>query len=276
MLTTHNHSFVIEVQSTHEVLDLNDELALVRRTIERCDVGEQAAPPSLLGRHVVEHFMHPDSVHKHIQGQAVDTLSFRWIAPEQIEEGRKWGYVAMEEILRAEPNTSLMDQCLAAGNDAINHLYRVDYASHMIFRPNGRPVPLAIMYDYINGRIYDGEYDLHKVAVVLLQRDDVVVFNHHKKPSNKTNWSDKQYWATHPKECIMNIPYYNNEEGQTQSVEFIWQPKDEDYQYLWDKVKDQQYPSSALKNSVLSLDFFQLEELASLKQSYHSNKSIKP
>ena len=77
------------------------------------------------------------------------------------------------------------------------------------------PLPKSMYFDYINGFLDNEVYDLEKVLSVLKTRDDVQI---------RTDRMCRE---------IQDVPYYNqNEHGYRKFIDFIWQPKKED----WDKI----------------------------------------
>ena len=84
----------------------------------------------------------------------------------------------------------------------------------------GKPVPVAIYFDYTQGGIVDGSYDLNKVADYLSKRDDIELLTSKKGT------------------IIQDIPSYNREEGYSKCVEFIWKPTQTDFDLLCSNTKE--------------------------------------
>jgi len=109
--------------------------------------------------------------------------------------------------------------------------------SHMLFDENDQPYPCAMYFDYINGRVDNGQFFL-KTALNILQRRDDVEHAH-----------------------VMRIPYYNAETYCDEAVEFLWQPTAEDYRAVWEQCQkvDKRFPSTKMHHKALrSLDIFGL------------------
>ena len=214
----------------------------------------------------------------YLAGKAVEIDNkYVWCSPAELDVARLDGFHGFYRTVFDNQKTkrpSLFEQCTLNPQDALHSLVRVDHSSHMLFDVQEQPFPVAMVYDYVQNRISESDYDLQAVARTLLLRTDVLVMN----ASAKGLRRNEEYYsrwerALYPQEAIMNIPSYNCEEGRTQSVEFIWQPRLDDYRNIWDTVKNNQYPSSRLREQALSI--FGLEEFASLKNRYHREKKPK-
>ena len=74
-------------------------------------------------------------------------------------------------------------------------------------------------FDYINGCFSNEYYNLEECLAILEQRKDVVI---------KENKYGKK---------IVDVPYYNqNEEENRRYIEFCWQPTNEDWNKIADKL----------------------------------------
>lgn len=67
---------------------------------------------------------------------------------------------------------------------------------------------VGVHMDYLTGNISESHFDLEELLEILKKRDDIVFIKGAK---------------------IENIPYYNAEEGRSKTINFIWYPKEEDY-----------------------------------------------
>lgn len=67
---------------------------------------------------------------------------------------------------------------------------------------------VGVRMDYLTGNISESHFDLDEFLELLKNRDDIVFLKEAK---------------------IENIPYYNAEECRSKTINFIWYPKEEDY-----------------------------------------------
>lgn len=72
----------------------------------------------------------------------------------------------------------------------------------------GSYITVGVLMDYMNGNVSESHYDLEKLLIFLKNRNDIVFVNDAK---------------------IEQIPYYNNEEGRSETINFTWYPNEEDY-----------------------------------------------
>lgn len=82
----------------------------------------------------------------------------------------------------------------------------------------GRPVPIAVHFDYINGHMDDSRYDLSKALTILKARSDVR-FPPDDGRDGRTG-------------TVLSIPHYNTEGHRNHFLRFVWMPSDVDYQQL--------------------------------------------
>lgn len=74
---------------------------------------------------------------------------------------------------------------LALGEITVANLYFVDYANYEIFDLDMNPLPVALNFDYIEGRMHNGCYDLKKALEVLKQNKKVVPVHRYRYLSNQ-------------------------------------------------------------------------------------------
>lgn len=122
-----------------------------------------------------------------------------------------------------------------------------DGAAHMLFNLVGDPLPVQIYFDYISEMMDNEHYDLRGVLNELEKRDDITV------------WSDG----------IIDIPYYNREEGCNKCIEFSWAPTTEDYHELWGWCLNAgSYPSCEFGNAIRALDMLNIEQYRKPPREY--------
>lgn len=97
-------------------------------------------------------------------------------------------------------------------------LIAISYGNYTVYDLNQKMLPKAIYYDYMSG-VNNQNYDLEKFLEVLTAREDIV-------PAPNKNKIE-----------IVQIPYYNAEEGKTKQIEFVWVPNEQDMEvvadYIW-------------------------------------------
>lgn len=82
----------------------------------------------------------------------------------------------------------------------------------------GRRVPVAVHFDYINGHIDDSRYDLDRALAILKARTDIRF-----PPDDGRDGRPG---------TVLAIPHYNVERHRSCFLRFIWMPSVEDYQRL--------------------------------------------
>lgn len=83
---------------------------------------------------------------------------------------------------------------------------------HSIRDINNKKLPVAIYFDYIEAHMHNGMYNLKEVLEILKKRNDIKFLQN----------------------GIVPVPYYNRDEEQSEYLEFIWIPSNEDF----DKIAD--------------------------------------
>jgi len=127
-------------------------------------------------------------------------------------------------------------------------------AAHQMFDLEGRPLPVCLGFNYIDGGFSEDKYDLLKAASILLKRKDVTLH----LAGGERSW---QYCATKPdltdpKLYIGNIPGYNAERGRSQCLSFRWHPTVEDYRKVFLAMEPKAY--AALRTACFTTDIFGL------------------
>lgn len=121
-------------------------------------------------------------------------------------------------------------------------MVRLDHGGHMLFDDQGTVLPIALRYNYMNGNMRDGAYDLHGVAEYLKNNPQV-------RP-----------WNEQTSLTVDRVPYYNVSPGCTQSLAFVFAPTQEQMELIWAKANEgkDKYPSTRLHQSVWDLDILGL------------------
>lgn len=141
---------------------------------------------------------------------------------------------------------------LVAGSATVDDIVDLDFGAHMAFDAHGRALPVALMFDYINGDVRERSFDLPKLAEHLLTRPDVKVYAREDVLARGKTGAR----ATTVREAIDNIPYYNAGPGSNQTITFRWTPDAETYRKVWDycRSKYDRFASNKLRDGVFELD----------------------
>lgn len=141
---------------------------------------------------------------------------------------------------------------LVAGSTTVDDIMDLDIGSHMAFDAHGRALPVALMFDYVNGDVRERSFDLPKLAEHLLTRPDVIVYAR-KDVLARSNTGAR---ATTVTEAIDDIPYYNAGPGSNRTITFRWTPDTETYRKVWDycRTRYDRFPSNKLRDGAFELD----------------------
>lgn len=96
-------------------------------------------------------------------------------------------------------------------------LVRDGSSHHTFYNTDDEPYPVGMHFSYIDGNICNAAYDLELVMKVLKKRDDI-------------KWLGEE-------EGIEEIPYYNREFHNSETINFLWQPSAEDWLKVWRAAK---------------------------------------
>ena len=143
------------------------------------------------------------------------------VRPAFLEGLRQIGWLAENYDAGVYDAATVVSKPLTAiENDEPVIYVEVDHSCHLAFDAERRPLPVACLFNYIEGNFDNGTFDLDKVVEVLSTRDDVTLH-----PNGGERWGDGSY--------IGMIPGYNAEPGRTHCVQFIWHPTVEDYRKVY-------------------------------------------
>lgn len=123
-------------------------------------------------------------------------------------------------------------------------LVRAEGGGHMVFDRKGKALPVGRRVDYIEYRMDNGHYDLDKAVQVLSKRSDI--HDLQREP----------------------IPYYNRDEGRTETLIFTWAPNVRTYRraWKWCQEQDTEYPSTRFAYAIESLDLWGLARAGAKKE----------
>lgn len=123
-------------------------------------------------------------------------------------------------------------------------LVRAEGGGHMVFDRKGKALPVARNVDYIDYRMDNEHYDLDKAVQILSKRSDI--HDLRREP----------------------IPYYNRDEGRTETLIFTWAPNVRTYRraWKWCQEQDTEYPSTRFNYAVEKLDLWGLARAGAKKE----------
>lgn len=254
-----------QVEYQLEVISIEKNLSVFRLTTKTSsqDAGFAfKAPKSLDSTTVVQGFVNDRNLSALRNGRPWSKLSFN-VFPKDVRE--HYATTPWHLIERGTVITEVFDYFKAGG--VADDVVQLDYGCHMLFDRHGEPLPVGVMFDYINGRITDRVYDLKKLVEILLARDDVHVYR-------SDNHVDINSRATTVEEAIKTIPYYNSDCGND-SVCFSWQPSLEEYRLVWKTAKslNPRYPSTEIHRAVFELDILGLRSGGAAKfKGFYDNR----
>ena len=190
-----------------------------------------------------------------LNGEAFELFKLNYISQEHLKLLRLKGWSGFidqwaDEKMHEKANTPWDEFTRSDKKFDINEWYKFDFSCHAIRDRFDHPLPMALFFDYISSGISDHEYDLQKTAEILLARTDVVVVI-----EDRSNGFTP---ASNVEEAIWQIPYYNCDDNNTESIQFFWHPEKEDYNRVFELSKDtHQSPSElirlAMKEDILGL-----------------------
>ncbi len=114
---------------------------------------------------------------------------------------------------------------------------------HMLFSLDNRPFPVRQHFDYIGTGIDNVHYNLEKLEKILVARNDIEIIKRRRQENN-----------------IQQIPYYNQDGGRYETIEFYWKPKLKEYRKVWKEcLKSKEYQSTVLKQNTIRLDILKIK-----------------
>ena len=241
-----------------EHIAINERLVAVRVTQsgvlkEPTKVAEKRFASSLSG-YKKEMVMTSDNLKKMLAGNSYATENVHAVSDAYLESARTLGYVrAAERHVKEFSNEGpTLFERLEAGESL--RMVKLDYGSHMLFDDEGGVLPTGLYYDYMNGNMRNGSYDLAKTMSVLSMLDDVRPLDG--KPL-----------------AVKLVPHYNVSAGCSAFLEFIYGPTQEQMTAIWEKAKSMggNYPSTKLHEAAFELDTMGLRAAgAALGKTYYA------
>lgn len=243
----HSKSISVKVGFDLQYLELSHGQAAYR--LERGPLPDQPSLPQLeykLSRDIEEGITTVALLDSFLKGKAskLEAQQVYAVKPELLDAVRTLGFSeAMEQYGQSLSLTPFSD--LSANGVEGFSMIRIDTSSHMVFDLDEVSLPVAMHFDYMNGFMKDGAYNLEK-ALELLQADPRVRFAAD-LPKSKGGKETP---------FIQNVPSYNARNGSSQFLSFWFMPTAEDAKRLWEKQLSYKtkYPSTTARQAVFDLD----------------------
>lgn len=247
----------VTVARTVEHIAINERLVAVRVTQQ----GELVKPTAVakkrfaasLAASKTEMVMTPENLKKFLGGNPHKTETLQAVSDAFLESARTKGYTRAIELHQKEfdrSNATVFER-LEAG-EALR-MVKFDYGAHMLFDDEGGVLPTGLYYDYMNGNMRNGSYDLVKTIAVLNSLPDVCALGEDTL-------------------AIKDVPYYNVSSGCSSFLAFVYGPTQEQMAAIWEKAKSMggKYPSTMLHQAAFELDTMGLRAAgAALGKTYY-------
>lgn len=132
-------------------------------------------------------------------------------------------------------------------------IIKSDLSSHMLFSLDGSPLPIGIIYSYMDGHFRNSSYNLEQAVEIL-----------EKLPSVKTYKIKRENFEMPLVEVplsISEIPYYNCDEGSHHQLRFIFSPTQEQMNAIWARCQEAspRSPSTYIREAIADLDLMGIE-----------------
>lgn len=142
----------------------------------------------------------------------------------------------------------------------LDDVLRLDFSSNMAFDRHGEVLPVAKRMDYIEAGLHNRNYDLDK-AVAILKEDPRIVF-----------LDDRNKVLEEGESPILDIPYYNRDDGRSQFLALLFRPTAEDEKRLWaaQQAYRTKYPSTMWRQAIRDLDMLGLAAKGAVRPDQES------
>lgn len=257
-VTKFSFETTIDVTRTIEHIAVNERLVCVRVTEKRAlanptRLKNQKRFSSALFSNTTEMILTLANLKKFLASSSYNAERLHPASDAYLEDARTKGYVRAAEIHADEFSIGqpLCFDRLQAGERL--RLVHLDHASHMLFDDEGNVLPTGLYYDYMNGNMRNGAYDLKTVVAALNARPDV-------------------YVEEGKELAIESVPYYNVSAGCGTCLTFVYAPTQEEMTAIWEKAKSMHkvYPSTVLHQAAFELDILGMRAVgATLGTTYY-------
>jgi hypothetical protein len=217
-----------EVSATLEFADIGGGVGVFRLTENRCPIG---VPHAMVASHILtevrEGFATLQDLQAHKSGVTTRLSSrkeFVLCPPEFLTMVARYGFsTGAERAEKAAPKgfdarqpfTQIVERQVP-----VDLVLRIEHSSHMVFSRKGEVLPVAVHFDYISAGMHDGKYDLVRALEIL-------------KDNPRVRFLDRYEREAEGK--VLSIPSYNSEEFKTESLDFWFEPTQEEQRLMWEK-----------------------------------------
>jgi hypothetical protein len=252
------HQRSIALTHTYELLyrEIEPGLAAFRLTTSATPLEGKVpkAFSSKVGTYVVEGVAETKRVIAFEKGRATAITRLEGnlviISESFLEDARTKGYhEATKEFKRREDfYTAFVEEGVP-----LERLVRIDYGNYLIYDRHNGVLPVARIFDYMNGGLHNGRYDLQKALEVLRGNPSVRFVPHDRRDDSEPD-------------TILRIPYYNCDETHQTHLSFRFSPTLEQEQAIWAKQQSYktQYLSTQWHRAVEDLDLLGLKAAGAL------------
>lgn len=229
---------------------LEDDLCVYKHTTSsNQESGPKGAFKSYRAPNSVQGLARRKSIESFLKGRASHVTPVKdllYSSPDVLKVAQERGYMAAAEAFGTARDDvfDLFEQ----GQLDLNGFARWDTGGHMLFDRFGEVLPVAVFFDYMNGNLRDGAYDLEKVIKVLSKRKGIVT-------------------PTGEPLRIEEVPSYNRSRGCYRHVQFIFQPTVQEMRLMWPKMRElnKNFPSVPKHQAIFELDLLGLRKRAAAK-----------
>lgn len=242
-MNQHNCNLNIDVHQIVETRTVADNISAYKIT-RSCSTLSDAPKwfSDVLRERVFNGIAHDNDIQDFVEGNiSVLWTDLELVSPEFLDFAQRFGYsVAMDKD--DDHWKKIKQSPIDAPDDWV--LVRNDRSNHMLFDIDGRPLPIALRYDYMDGMIQDGCYDIERMVEFLRPHRQIY-------PMREDDWIE-----------VLNVPYYSVSEGCSKYCRFIFSPTQEQMIAIWEEAKriGCNYPSTNLREAMFNLDLIGLRE----------------
>lgn len=207
---------------------------------------------SVLPKRTVQGFAELKSIQSFLKGRAphISKLgNLLYNDPSLLKMAQEKGYVVAERAFVETYKDNQEFDLFEKGELDLAGIARWDASSRMLFDRFGEVLPTAVFFNYMNGNLRHGAYDLQKVIEILSKRKGIQALRG-ERPSEVEEL------------CIDEVPYYNRSRGCAAQVQFFFQPTLKEMRALWAKMQElnKRYPSNAVHRAIFELDLLGLRK----------------
>lgn len=243
----HRAQEAVEISADLQLAEVEPDLFVYERTLALKASRASSLAKEWEASRTESGFVNAANAQKLIKNRPFEKLKLSVMTDQELESVRTQSW--MESMKRADFRRSVFQMLAKHPELTVDNVVFPDWGNHTVSDRHGNPLPMAKVFEYSHSGIDESTYDLEALAAILLAHPDVRVLHHDTKtPEGKL--------ATNVREAIFDIPYYSATEERSQSIQFVWVPKPQDYQKVWAWAKERTpgYPTSSLFKGFLELD----------------------